>query len=204
MRQRRLGDAFDAEPAAGVGAERNVGEGELIAFDELSCRQLGVGDPPYHAFRVGILLDGGHVAFFRRGSDQRPEHRPVHGLQRGERPVQPAVDGGTRFRGAWIDRRILSVGQREIPHDGIGFPQHKIAVHQSRHAPVGIHGEIIRLGIAAECHAGVDAPVAEAQLLGTPKHLLDIDRIGAAPNRQMFLIAVRHGFPWAVWIAASS
>ena len=52
---------LSSEPAARVSAERNIGERELIAFDELPARQLGIGNPPYHGFGVGILLDRDHV-----------------------------------------------------------------------------------------------------------------------------------------------
>ena len=63
MGQLRLGDAFDAEPAPRKGAERDIGDRELIAFDEAPVRQLRFGDLPDLGFRVGIFLDRDHVAF---------------------------------------------------------------------------------------------------------------------------------------------
>src|SRR5216683_8348207 len=56
MPQLRFADAFDAEPAPCIGAERDIGDREIVAFDEASRRQLGVDDAPLHGFRVGILL----------------------------------------------------------------------------------------------------------------------------------------------------
>src|SRR5882724_13687605 len=46
MRQRRFGDAFDSEPAPCIGAERNIGDREVIALDEAPRCQLRVDNAP--------------------------------------------------------------------------------------------------------------------------------------------------------------
>ena len=135
-----------------------------------------------------------HVAFFRRRAHQRPEHRPVDRLQGRQRPVQPAVDGRARLRTLRIDRRILAVGEAEIAHHRIGFPQHEIAVDQRRHAAIGIHREIRRFVVLAELHAGIDAVIGEIEFAQAPQHFLNIDRIGPAPDGELLLLVVSHAF----------
>jgi hypothetical protein len=115
-------------------------------------------------------------------------------LQRRQRPVQPAVDSGARPGRGGIDLISLAIGEVEIAHDRIGFPQHVVAVDQRRHPPVGVHREIFGLVVLAERHAGIDAPVGQVEFGQAPQHFLNIDRIGPAPDRQLALLVVRHAF----------
>jgi len=87
---------------------------------------------------------------------------------------------------------MLAVGQAEIAHHRIGFPEHEIAVDQRRHTAVGIHGEICRLVVLAELHAGIDAIIGEIEFVQAPQHFLNIDRIGPAPDGELFLVVVGH------------
>src|SRR5471032_1527936 len=50
MPQLRFADAFDAEPAPCIGAERDIGDREIVAFDEASRRHPS-GSQPCRAFR---------------------------------------------------------------------------------------------------------------------------------------------------------
>ena len=95
-----------------------------------------------------------------------------------------------------IDRRAftrsLAIGCAEIAHHGIGFPQHIVAVHQRRHAAIGIYRQIRRLVVLAELHAGVDALIGEIEFGEAPQHFLHIDRIGPAPDGELLFLVVGH------------
>src|SRR3979411_114393 len=108
MRQLRFADSFDPEPAPCIGTERNIGEGEIIAFDEAPRRQLSIDDAPLHGLGVGIFLDRDHVSLFGRRSPQRPKHRTIDRLQGRKRPVEPTVDAGAQFRRLRIKWRALA------------------------------------------------------------------------------------------------
>ena len=193
MRQMWFADAFDPEPAPRIGAERNIGNGEIIAFDEAPRRQAGhrrcaIARPPRR-----------HLSGSRSCRAVRPGFAPaprtpgrstgcsVESVQSSQRSTPARTFGASR-----IDRRSLPVGEHEVAHDRIRFPEHEIAVHQGRHPPVGIHREVVGLVIAAERHAGVDALVGEVEFAQAPQHFLHVDRIGPAPNRELSLIVVRH------------
>src|SRR6266403_187291 len=60
MGERRFADAFDPEPAPCIGAERDVGERKILAFDEPPRRQMRVDDAPLRGLGVSILLYRNH------------------------------------------------------------------------------------------------------------------------------------------------
>ncbi len=84
------------------------------------------------------------------------------------------------------------MSEDEIAHDGIRFPQHEIAFDQRGHAAVRVHREIFGLVILAERHAGIDPLIGDIEFAQAPQHFLNVDRIGPAPDGELFLIAVRH------------
>jgi len=86
------------------------------------------------------------------------------------------------------------VRKAKITHHRIGFPEYEIAFHQRRHAPVGIHREIGGFVVLAEGHAGIDTVIGEIEFTQAPQHLLNIDRIGPAPDGELFLVVVVHAF----------
>ena len=63
----------------------------------------------------------------------------------------------------------------EVAQDGVGFPQHEIAVDDHGHQPVGIAGA---LGTVIAALPG------EAQFLAGPQHLADVDRACLADDAQ--------------------
>ena len=84
------------------------------------------------------------------------------------------------------------MGKGEIAHDRIRFPKHEIALDQRRHVAVRIHRKIVGLVVFAERHAGIDTLIGDIEFAQAPQHFLNVHRIGPAPDRELFLIAVRH------------
>ena len=75
--------------------------------------------------------------------------------------------------------------EHEITHDRIAFPQHEVALDQCGNTTVRIHLEIMRLIVVAKGHSGIDTVELKIDLMRAPEHFLDIDRIGAAPDRHI-------------------
>jgi hypothetical protein len=47
----------------------------------------------------------------------------------------------------------------ELPHDGVGLPEHETAVGDCRHPSVGVQPKVLRFTVAAERTADIDVPI---------------------------------------------
>src|SRR5207248_2159544 len=77
MRKRRFNDALDAEPPPRIGTESDVGDRKIVTLDEAAACQVSVDNPPLDGFRIGVLLDSGHVTLLDWGPHQGPKYRTI-------------------------------------------------------------------------------------------------------------------------------
>ena len=112
-----------------------------------------------------------------RGEKQRHDYR----IERRELPVHPAIGVGHAFGGRGQQFAVAVLGV-EIAHDAVGFPQDEVAVLDRRHQTVGVHRDILRILVAAELAAPVEALEWQAQLAATPQYFLHIGRVGSTPD----------------------
>ena len=128
------------------------------------------------------VRDGRGVAVLRQAPHQVHEERADMRREVHLRPFHPLLG----------HRKALVIGRpehpcpeacREIAHDGVGLEHGDIAVTHHRHEAHRVHGEEVGILVAAEAAADVLAAVGHLEFLERPQHLLHVDRIPAAPQR---------------------
>jgi hypothetical protein len=67
------------------------------------------------------------------------------------------------------------VARGQVAQDGVGFPDHRLAIGDHGNAAMRVHGEKLRRVEPAKCAAGVDALMRKTELADQPHHLLDIE-----------------------------
>src|SRR5258705_2967555 len=70
----------------------------------------------------------------------------------------------------------------EISNDHIRFPKPHVTIVDGRDEAVRIHGDMLRGVGHPEVTSGIDPFIIQAELVATPEHLLNIDRVSSAPN----------------------
>src|SRR5579885_2233477 len=175
----------EAEPAPGVDADRDVGDGELRAGEIIGLPVLEpvLEDAPDRDALGEGLVERRLVTLFRRRADIAEEQRGARAAAVRELPVHPALDEAALRRVLGIEPVGAARGA-EIAQDRVRFPDHRAAVLDGRHAAVGIHRAIGGVVVAAELAAPIDALVRLVDLGAEPQHLHYVRRAGPAPDLQ--------------------
>src|SRR4051812_1202 len=131
-------------------------------------------------FRLGRFQHS-RIALLGSRSHQGPEHVSDWPVQGGQLPVHPAlgIEAGCEIARA---QRAQTVLHCEIAHDRVRLPQNVAIVLEGWDPAVRIESAIRGCLNNAESHTGVDALEWQVQLGAAPQHLLDIDRVLAAPD----------------------
>ena len=107
---------------------------------------------------------------------ERPEHAEQEiGLQRGLRPVHPALDARARSR-IRAPELLRAVARREVPQNRVRLPDHRAAVVDHRHAAVRVHGGEFRRIEPAEPAAELNMFMRQRELAHQPHDFLGVER----------------------------
>ena len=122
----------------------DVGDGDFLAAQPGVVGQLVVG-LFQHAGNLGAggLLHGvldGLVLGPGRGAEELAEGLVDIGVQEG----QPAPCAGLAFDGVAAEEPCFGEARVQVGQDGHVLGQHQVTVHQQRHGPLGVHGQVGR------------------------------------------------------------
>src|SRR5262249_14104657 len=152
--------------------ERNVGDGETIEREPLAP-----GDVAIEYFElgeeIGALRREIARAFARRFLGVF-EHGDVGRVQGAEQKVHPTLDHGALGRARSGQRWSMHGG--EIAKDGMGFPDHEIAIDQGRALRRGVELAVCLGQRVAELAAVVLADIGQAEFLQAEDDLLYVSR----------------------------
>src|SRR5262249_1961845 len=153
-------------------AERNVGNGEAIEREPPA-----LGDVAIEYFKLGEeigALPREIARALRRGLLGVSEHGDIRRVQGAEQQVHPTLDHGALGRARSGQRRPMDGG--EIAKDGMGFPDHEIAVDQGRNLRRGVELAVCLGQRVAELAAVVLANIGQPEFLQAEDDLLHVSR----------------------------
>ena len=155
------GGAWAGHPVA-PGQARVQDAGELVELGLLGLQHRGIRTAAQQG--LDAVLHQEHVA----------AGEPAGGL-----PQQPAVDVGPGLQVARVGRVVAAlVGG--VLQDGVGLPEHEVAVDHGRDGRVRVQGRVGRLLLLAGEVIDVNQFIGFADQVQTRKHLatVDGDRVG--------------------------
>ncbi|MNE41584.1 hypothetical protein D3C80_1356640 [compost metagenome] len=181
MRQWRALDRH-FEPSIDEASQRNVAHSEVLAGKvRLRCQSL-LGNLQQSPALGQCSGDGGLVALLRRSAQGAPEHRAERPGEGRGGPVHPAVRAGAQLQ---VDRlELRRVFRHQVADDGVGLPEHEVAVLDHRHQAVGVLRPVGRLVDHAERAAGIDRFIGQPGLFRAPQRLAHVGRVLPAPDLQ--------------------
>ena len=81
---------------------------------------------------------------------------------------------GAGLQVARVPVRIRRMPGSQIAHDGVGFPQHKVAIFDHRHPAIGVHGPVLRGIDHTKSPARINCFIVQAEFLGAPQCFPDV------------------------------
>ena len=186
--------ALEAETEIAVerGAGGDVGEREMVAGEVGLAREMRVEQAIVVRSGLHVPTDARPVVLVVGRPVIAPEQLHEITLQRDRGPVHPAIDERAP-RGVARPQRVVAVARREIAQDRVGFPHHEAIVVDHGDPPVRIHGEERGIVQSAECAAGVDVGVWQAELADEPQGLLHVERAAASPDAEHLSSPAKRG-----------
>ena len=158
--------SFDvkAKPAVDRRPHRYVCHGERRSYNVISTGQVRVEYSQVLSRLTYSRRYRRSISILRWRADKSDKRRAEIGPERTHLPVHPPVRVGPPCEVLRAQRAHPMPGG-EVPHDGVGLPEHEIAIRDRRHQAVGVQPEVTWLPVAAERATDVDALYRELPAL---------------------------------------